>query len=422
MQPIRINNYCFDRIHTWIQYDKRVPQFIEVVIEVFYPENRQAEGLVMFSHGFLIGNELLYYPKKIIGGLLNDNPLFGINPSTYYNYSSAIVEHNWAMAFVTASHMQSVAMPWIDFGGNPRVGQDAYAAASYLVKYGATDEFYRIDKHNKDRSFYNRELGLQTGFMKNNNVIFAGHSVGGAHAQVASVGFEKLQKIGQSTSRSFDPVLYDRELVPAFSSPMSAWSDDERANPVGFIQLSPVDMKIPILAPGMEPYRNVLAESSIPNVMVIGQCDSACLDQTKSQPPAWSADKAPNSSQFRELSSDKSWAAVANVEKGSHCGYLTEKSPLCSVADTASFCKSTPPNDTYKAAGDETRFTTELIKNFVDLFPENDTYNGGFKGDFNQWRGSNFMKWLDKKSPDGVINLVPFSDGKYVDYARECYK
>ena len=80
MQPIRINNYCFDHIHTWIQYDKRIPQFIEVVIELFYPENRQAEGLVMFSHGFLIGNDLLYYPKKIIGGLMNDNPLFGINP------------------------------------------------------------------------------------------------------------------------------------------------------------------------------------------------------------------------------------------------------------------------------------------------------------------------------------------------------
>ncbi len=415
MQPICINNYCFDRIHTWIQYDKHIPQFIEVVIELFYPENRQAEGLVMFSHGFLIGNDLLYYPKKIIGGLMNDNPLFGINPSSYYNYSSAVVEHNWAMAFVTASHMQSVAMPWIDFGGNPRVGQDAYAAASYLVKYGATDEFYRIDEHNRNRSFYSSELVKQTGFMKNNNVIFAGHSVGGAHAQVASVGFEKLQEIGKSTSRSFDPVLYDREFLPEVSSPMSSWSDEERANPVGFIQLSPVDMHVPILAPGMAPYRKALAESPIPGVMVIGQCDNASL--TMSQPPSWSENKAENSSQFRELASDQSWAAVANVEKGSHCGYLIEKSPLCSVADMTNPCKTAP----YRAGGDEAFFTTGLIKNFIDLFPENDGYNGGFKGDFNQWRGSNFMKWLDRKSPDGVINLVPFSDGKYVDYARECY-
>ena len=420
MQPICINNYCFEHIHTWIQYDKRFPQFIEVVIEVFYPENRQAEGLVMFNHGFLIGNDLLFYPKKIIGGLLNDNPLFGINPSRYYNYTSAIVEHNWAMAFVTASHMQSVAMPWIDFGGNPRVGQDAYAAASYLIKYGATDEFYKIDEHNRNRSFYNRELILQTGFMKNNNVIFAGHSVGGAHAQVASVGFEKLQEIGKSTSRSFDPVLYDREFVPAVSSPMSSWSADERANPVGFIQLSPVDMHVPILAPGMAPYRKALAESSIPGVMVIGQCDNACLNM--SQPPAWSADKAEHTSQFRELASDKSWSVVANVEKGSHCGYLTEQSPLCSVADMTNPCKSTPAMQLYKAGGEEALFTTELVKRFIDIFPENDGYNGGFKGDFNQWRGSDFMKWLDKKSPDGVINLVSFNDGKYVDFACECYK
>jgi hypothetical protein len=418
MQPIRINNYCFDHIHTWIQYDKRIPQFIEVVIEVFYPENRQAEGLVMFNHGFLIGNDLLFYPKKIIGGLMNDNPLFGINPSRYYNYTSAIVEHNWAMAFVTASHLQSVALPWIDFGGNPRVGQDAYAAASYLIKYGATDEFYRIDEHNRNRSFYNRELILQTGFMKNNNVIFAGHSVGGAHAQVASVGFEKLQEIGKSTSRSFDPVLYDREFLPVLSSPMSSWSDEERANPVGFIQLSPVDMHVPLLAPGMEPYRKVLAESPIPSVMVIGQCDNACLNM--SQPPAWSSDPAKDT-QIKQLASPSSWAAISSVENGSHCGYLTEKSPLCSVADMTNPCKSTTGKDSYKAGGDEMLFTTELIRNFINFFPENDGYNGGFKGDFNQWRGSDFMKWLNKKSPDGVINLVPFNDGKYVDYARECY-
>ncbi|NTV05948.1 MAG: hypothetical protein HGA59_05500 [Chlorobiaceae bacterium] len=418
MQPIRINNYCFDRIHTWIQYDKRIPQFIEVVIEVFYPENRQADGLVMFSHGFLIGNDLLYYPKKIIGGLLNENPLFGINPSRFYNYSSAIVEHNWAMAFVTASHLQSVAMPWIDFGGNPRVGQDAYAAASYLVKYGATDEFYRIDEHNRNSSFYSRELVKKTGFMKSNNVIFAGHSVGGAHAQVASVGFSKLHEIGKRTCLRFDPVLYDREFLPALSSSMSSWSDEERANPVGFIQLSPVDMNVPILAPGMEPYRDVLSESAIPSVMVIGQCDNACLSM--SQPPAWSSDSG-KESQFRQLASEKSWATVASVEKGSHCGYLTEKNTLCSVADISNPCKSTIGKDTYKAGGDESLFTTELLRNFINLYYEyeNGGANGGFNGDFNQWRDSKFMKWLNRKSPDGRINLVPFSDGKYVQYARD---
>jgi len=94
MKAIRINNYCFDRIHLWIQYDWKIPQFTEVVIEIFYPENRQANGLLMFNHGFLIGNDLLFYPKKIIGALLNDNPLFGINPSAFYNYSEAIVGQN----------------------------------------------------------------------------------------------------------------------------------------------------------------------------------------------------------------------------------------------------------------------------------------------------------------------------------------
>ena len=85
MKPIRINDYCFDRIHLWVQYDWKIPQFVEVVVEVFYPKNRKANGLVMFNHGFLIGNDLLFYPKKIIGAFLGDNPLFGINPSNYYN-------------------------------------------------------------------------------------------------------------------------------------------------------------------------------------------------------------------------------------------------------------------------------------------------------------------------------------------------
>ncbi|MGC8774231.1 MAG: hypothetical protein ACP5R6_03070 [Chlorobaculum sp.] len=60
MKPIRIDDYCFDRIHLWLQYDPFVPEFIEMVIEVFYPANRKANGLVMFNHGFLIGNDLLW--------------------------------------------------------------------------------------------------------------------------------------------------------------------------------------------------------------------------------------------------------------------------------------------------------------------------------------------------------------------------
>jgi len=411
MKPICINNYCFDRVHIWIQYDWRVPQFVELVIEVFYPLNRDANGLVMFNHGFLIGNDMLFYPKKIIGSFINDNPLFGINPSAYYNYTSAIVEKNWAMAFVTASHMQSAAMPWVDFGGNPRVGQDAYAAASYLVKYGATDDFYRIDEHNRSRSFYDREILDKTRFMKGNNVIFAGHSVGGAHAQVAAVGFEKLQELGRKNFRPFNPVIFDREFLPAYSDRMAEWDPEDRANPVGLIQLSPVDMKLPVLAPGMQPYREILAEREMPLLMVIGQCDCATLKS--SNPPAWSSDTGTRT-QFGQLASAKSWSAIACVEKGSHCGYLTEESFFCDQADKPSECTLCPEGESYASKGAETAFTAELFKRFIRLYPG----EKGFQGDFNDWKGSDFMQWLNRPSPGGRVSLVPFADGQYVDYAR----
>ncbi|MBM3422103.1 MAG: hypothetical protein FJY09_02435 [Chlorobi bacterium] len=411
MKPVCINNYCFDRIHTWIQYDWRIPQFIEVVIEVFYPKNLDANGLVMFSHGFLIGNDLLFYPKKIVGAFLDDNPLFGINPSAYYNYSAAIVEKNWAMAFVTASHMQSVAMPWVDFGGNPRVGQDAYAAASYLIKYGATDEFYKIDEQNRNRSFFEKELAGKTRFMKSNNVIFAGHSVGGAHAQVAAVGFDNLQAIGKRTSRPFDPVLYDREFLPLFSCPMSQWREEHRAKPVGLIQLSPVDMNVPCLAPGMKPYRETLAAMQMPSLMVIGNCDCATL--RSSSPKSWSSDPK-DETQFTQLSSSGSWAAVTRVDKGSHCGYLTEKSLICETADMHFSCSLCPDIEVYPPQGAEMVFTTELFRRFIRIYNNTEP----FKGSFSDWKESSFMQWLNKPAPQhGTVDLAAFDDGEYVDYA-----
>ncbi len=413
MKPLCINNYCFDRIHTWIQYDIRIPQFIEVVIEVFYPKNCEANGLVMFSHGFLVGNDLLFYPRKIVGALMDDNPLFGINPSAYYNYSSAIVERNWAMAFVTAAHMQSVAIPWVDFGGNPRVGQDAYAAASYLIKYGATDEFYKIDERNRNSFIFDRDLAGKTRFMKSNNVIFAGHSVGGAHAQAAAVGFEKLHEIGKSTSHPFNPVMYDREFMPLFSCPMSEWCDEHRAKPAGLIQLSPVDMRVPLLAPGMKPYRETLAGMQMPSLMVIGNCDCATLKS--SDPPSWST-QADKVTQFSDLSSAKSWAALTMVDKGSHCGYLTEKNLFCESADMQFSCDLCPDDAVYSPDGGETIFTTELFRQFIRLYD----HAGSFEGSFADWKESSFMQWLNQSRPEHApVDLVAFGDGRYVDFARD---
>lgn len=410
MKAIRINDYCFDRIHLWIQYDCRVPQFVEVVVEVFYPENRQANGLVMFNHGFLIGTDLLYYPKKFIGALFGDNPLFSINPSDYYNYSQAIVEQNWAMAFVSACHTQVEGMPWTDIGGNPRVGQEAYAAASYLIKYGVTDFFYREEATGDNKLFYDADLAGKSKFMVSNNVIFAGHSVGGAHAQAAACGFDTLRELGRKDYRLFDPVIYDREFIPAFSKPMSEWSESERANPVGLLMLSPVDQKMAILMPGMAPYREALASRQMPMAMVVGQCDCACLEQ--SNPPAWS-ETVGKTTQFTQLApaSTGSWAVVTQVERGSHCGYLTDKSDLCSMADMKSQCKRCPGVETYKPMGDETDFTTEALRRFIGLYPD----GSGFQGGFDEWINSEFITWLDKESPDGKVDLVPFPSGRYVD-------
>mgnify|MGYP000695028143 CR=1 FL=1 len=411
MRPISINGYCFERVHIWEQYDWKTPVFVELVIEVFYPESRDANGLVMFNHGFLIGNDLLFYPKKIIGAFLNDNPLFGIAPSAYYNYTRAIVEKNWAMAFVTAAHIQSVFLPWIDFGGNPRVGQDAYTAASYLVKYGVTDEFYRIDEHNRGGSFYKEEILNRSRFMKGNNVVFAGHSAGGAHAQVAAVGFERLREIGRKTGCLYNPVIYDREFLPAYSERMEKWKPEDRANPVGLIQLSPVDMKVLLFVPGMKEYRRVLSEIPMPMLMLTGQCDCATLK--KSNPPSWSSDPSVVT-QFSELSAPGSWTVLASVENGSHCGYLTEKSCWCSQADNPSKCTLCPDTDPYRAKGAETAFTSELFRRFLRLYPDTQA----FSGTRDEWFLSDFIRWLDKESPDGTVKLLPFPDGRHVCFSN----
>jgi len=411
MDPICIDNYCFNHIHIWIQYHYAVPQFVEVAIEVFYPKDREANGLVMFNHGFLIGVDLLYYPKKILEAFTNDNPLFGVHPSSYYNYSSALVEKHWAMAYVTSTHMQAQGIPWTDFGGNPRVGQEAYAAASYLMRYGVTDEFYKAEKKYENTAFFKPQEVEAARFMRSNNVIFAGHSVGGAHAQAAATGFETLQKIGAEQCKYFDPVIYDREFLPKYSERMSRWAPGERANPVGLVQLSPVDQKVPLIGPGMEKYRRVLAEREMPMLMVVGECDSASLED--STPPAWSADPGVET-EFTQESPEgsDSWAVVANVEHGSHCGYLTKKSDLCSMADRNSgACKEGTP--TWKAGGEESLFTTELFKKFIDLYPD----GGVFQGDFKKWIHSDFIKWLNRENPFGEIKLVPFDDGKYIQYA-----
>ncbi len=414
MKPIRINNYCFDRIHLWIQYHPLVPQFVEVVVEVFYPESRNANGLVMFNHGFLIGNDLLYYPKKIIGALLDDNPLFGINPSAYYNYSKSIVERNWAMAFVSASHAQVQGMPWTDIGGNPRVGQEAYAAASYLIKFGATDFFYKVEPAGPNCSNYDPDLACRSRFLVSNNVIFAGHSVGGAHAQAAACGFEKLHQIGCSQFLPFDPVMYDREVLPNISRPMSAWAEQERAKPIGLIQLSPVDEKVPILIPGMSAYREALAATPMPELMIVGNCDTACLDPENSTPPAWSATPGQVTQFAQEApAGSDSWAVVACVDKGSHCGYLTEKSELCSMADKNSPCK-----DAYKAMGEESAMTVELLKRFIAMYPGTD----GFGTDRQQWLTGDFIQWLNTENPYGTLKLQQMPTGGYIQTAPSAGK
>ena len=146
--------------------------------------------------------------------------------------------------------------------------------------------------------------------------------------------------------------------------------------------------------------------------MVVGQCDCACLDT--SQPAAWSPDSSvvTEYSQMAPAKSD-SWATVANVEKGSHCGYLTEPNDLCSMADSGSSCKRCPGVDKYKPVGKESEFTAELFRRFIDIYPN----NSGFTAARQDWLGSSCLKWLNNKNPaDTAINLVPFSEGKYVHH------
>lgn len=411
MKAIRINDYCFDRVHLWVQYDVLVPEFVEVVVEVFYPANRKANGLVMFNHGFLIGNDLLWYPKKLAGALLDDNPLFGINPSNFYNYSEAIVEKNWAMAFVSASHAEVDWMPWTDIGGNPRVGQETYAAASYLIRYGITNFFWMVEASGHNSRNFDAELAGKSKFMLSNNVIFAGHSVGGAHAQAAACGFEGLRHIGGRQCKPFNPVIYNREFLPAFSLPMSMWKESERANPVGLLMLSPVDQKMPLIIPGMERYRTALSSSQMPMVMIVGECDCPCRESKYSNPPGWS-DNPDDETQFTQLAG--SWAVASQVENGSHCGYLTETSPLCSVADMKFACDRCreKQKDIYKSGGEESVFTTELFRRMIGIYPD----GKGFVGGFDDWINSDCITWLNQPNPCGQLNLIRMSGGGYIDY------
>lgn len=402
MYTVQIGDYCFSRMYLWLQYSSKSPQFTEVVIEVFYPSDRQAEGLVMFSHGFLIGFDYSFYPKLLLSKLAGaDTPLYQISPSEFYNYSEAAMDKHWAVGFVTACHEQIGNMPWTDFQGNPRVGQEAYAAASYLVRYGVT---YKYD----DKAAVSSSKFLKSEAGMHNRVIFAGHSVGGAHAQAAATGFDNLQAIGKENWQEFDPVFYNREVCPAGTPPMSGWESSKRANPVGLLQLSPVDNQMPILFTGMEPYRRKLATISLPNLMVVGQCDSACLKS--SSPPAW-VSESDSTSQFAQMApaGTDSTAAICMVEKGSHSGYLSHENDLCSQADnTSSECEGCKGVQPYLAGKEEFQFTNELMKRFIDQSSSDTPV---------VWRQSPFIKWLDTGTPEGTsITLKKFSDG-YVHFA-----
>ncbi|NTW51037.1 MAG: alpha/beta hydrolase [Chlorobiaceae bacterium] len=410
MDPIQIGNYCYKRMYLWLQYSKSSPHFTEIVIEVFYPNDRQADGLVMFNHGFLIGVDLSYYPKLIYSKLMGqDTPLYEINPSFYYNYSDAAIKNHWALAFVTSSHQQVDIMPWTDFGGNPRVGQEAYAAASYLVRYGAT---YKYDDPGQVAAsrFLNVQDATSGNFMQN-RVIFAGHSVGGAHAQVAATGFDNIRRMGKEQRMPFDPVFFNREVVPGSTPAMSLWSSEQRATPVGLLQLSPVDNKIPFLFTGMEAYRKQLATLPLPNLMVTGQCDSATLKS--STPPSWIDEQDRSSSQFAQMaySSSGSWASTCMVEKGSHCGYLRHGNDLCSQADKDSKkcegCSSVTP---YAANQEEFAFTNELLDRFIKSTTP-------FPGSLAAWKSGDFVQWLNSSNPAGTaITLKKFTDG-YLHFA-----
>lgn len=414
MYPIQVGNYDFKRIYLWLQYSDKLPFFTEIVIEVFYPNNMKAKGLVMFDHGFLIGTDILFYPKLLLSKITNqDTPLFEINPSRYYNYSRAAINNNWALAFVTTSHNQSEAMPWTDFGGSPRVGQAAYAAASYLIRYGATH------KYNDERAVTKSRFLMDASVNDNsmgNRVIFAGHSVGGAHAQAAACGFDALQEIGGKSLRPFDPIFYNGEVCPDHTPPMSKWDRSSTASAAGLLQLSPVDGAggkiIPILVPGMKPYREFLAGVPMPNLMVTGACDSACLSPSNSNPPAWIDVADRTVSQYAQMAygSTASWAATCMVEKGSHCGYLGVCNALCSAADKKSMCdQSVIP---YKANEAEYRFTDALLDQYIRFIAA----SGPAGCSFDEWKTGSFMQWLDCEKPgNGDLCLKRFPDG-YVHF------
>ncbi|NTU53441.1 MAG: hypothetical protein HGA97_07045 [Chlorobiaceae bacterium] len=416
MYPIQVGNYDFKRFYLWLQYYDKLPAFTEIVIEVFYPNNMQADGLVMFNHGFLIGTDFLFYPKLLLSKITNqDTPLYEINPSWYYNYSQAAIDNNWALAFVTTCHQQFDIMPWTDLGGNPRVGQAAYAAASYLIRYGATYK-YQDDAAVAKAKFLNSDAAKNNSM--DNRVIFAGHSVGGAHAQVAASGFDALQRIGAKNLMPFDPIFYNREFIPDHTPPLSEWSASMRAKPAGLLQLSPVDgaggRTVPFMAPGMKPYREYLSGVNLPNLMVTGACDSACLDAANSCPPAWIDVQDRSESQYAQMaySNSNSWAATCMVERGSHCGYLGHCNDLCKEADKKSKCESsvTP----YAAREEEFHFTGQLLDHYIRFIEGCDQANCTF----DDWKNGSLIQWLNKEKPeDSGISLKPL-DGSYVHFSH----
>lgn len=399
MDPIRIDNYCFNRFNLWLQYDHRATGFIELAVEVYYPYERNAEGLVVFSHGFLVGDNLLYYPEKLLDLLLNrEGPLFQKHPSSYYNYTSAAVPNNWAFACVTACHKESEALPWTDFGGNPRVGQEAYAAASYLVRYGATP------------AFNNEKVVNESRFMNNNRVLFAGHSVGGAHAQAAACGFDFLRAEGHRSGRDYEPRFFDREILPYHTAPLAEWGETSLACPVGHLQLSPVDMTRPEIGFGMRSYREYLSQRPIPGLMIVGECDCAALDD--STPPAWSPDQS-LATQYAQLGGNggTSWVLAARVALGSHCGYLSRDNYFCRQADKSScgLCTAYSP---YQAGGEEYLFVVDLLDRILAFL------GSGQPESREEWVGSDVVQWLNHQSPAGTaITLLPAPYGGYVEGA-----
>jgi hypothetical protein len=416
MYPIQIGNYDFKRIYLWLQYSDKLPFFTEVVIEVFYPNNMQADGLVMFNHGFLIGTDLLFLPKQLISKVTNqDTPLFEVNPSWYYNYSQAAIDNNWALAFVTTVHQQVDNIPWTDFGGSPRPGQAAYAAASYLIRYGATHK-YNDEKAVKEFSFLKQNT--RDGLSRGNRVLFAGHSVGGAHAQVAATGFANLQKLGGKDFMPYDPVFYNREVTPDHTPPLSKWDASLRADPVGVLQLSPVDgangQIIPVICPGMKPYREKLAEMKIPNLMVVGRCDSACLTKS-SNPPAWSETDTKNQYAQMTPTGKESWGAICMVDNGGHCGYLLHSNNLCTMADgqqdKLQGCKGVT---VWQAGEAEFVFTNELISRFIGQVGQGKPPIDSFSA----WKECDLIQWLDCRNPGTSGITLSEIKGKHVHFAH----